>query len=262
MNKNDIYIDAFNRASGIINAAGYSCNGMFNGKEPTVKMQDIRCTQSWLRSEVFAQTSLSTFQFPFKAGLASANNPNNNGGVNPSEQRLNEQDVFFACELAFYIYMQTTNGGGTSYQYEDMTFPNPNFFNPGILNLDLMQGLWTRGTLTVKVNGDVLTPSWPIKNHMMVPLGQINAVTPSPQTGGLIETFNQVEYLNDGRCTLWPNWILNGSNLNEYILNYPQPINNIGLTSGNTKCFFVLETHGFIAQNFSSIMFNKTKAGA
>jgi len=212
-----------------------------------VGAKTIRVTQSYLRSEIILNPNLTNYSF----GILDRDIPVGATGLFPTEQRLKQQDVFFTYSLGFYILCASTSGGNTSFLYELMTFPNPNFYGSFGINLDLMVGLWTSGSLQVSVNNDVLTPAWDLKKHFFVPETQINTTTWPANSA----YFNEVNYEHNGHCIVEPNWIINGGNNNQYVITYPQSISNIGLTSGNFR--LVLDWRGFLAQNCSSLMDNK-----
>ncbi len=254
-NKANLYQQAYLRAEKTLMESGMTVN------DPK-QANTIRMAQSALRSEIFANLGQSEFQFPILTNDPSPGSPVPT--PTSTEIRLKQQDVFFVCELGFYIYCARTNGGNTSWRYVDMTFPDPNLiggaWTPGF-GLNLAQALWTTGRLNVQVNNVAVTPLWPIKNHSFVPQNQIlgNAIYPTadPSAGGFATgmevSFNPVSYDSDGRAMIWPNWLLNGGNNNQYTLTYPNPINALGIAA-NAQLWFVLEFHGFLAQNASSIM--------
>lgn len=258
--KGKLYEDAYLRAEKTLKNSGMTVNDP--GQANTIRM-----AQSVLRSEIFATPGQSEFSFPILTNDPSPGSPIPTPTI--TEIRLKQQDVFFACELGFYIYMQASGTGTTSWRYVDMTFPDPNLNGGawgGGSNINLAQALWTTGRLNVQVNNVTVTPLWPIKNHSYVPLNQnlANAVYPPADASsggdatGMETSFNPISYNQDGRCNIWPNWILNGGNNNQYTLTFPTPISNLGINV-NAKLWFVLEWHGFLAQNASSIMSMKTK---
>jgi hypothetical protein len=213
-----------------------------NREEPG-KMK-IKMTRSYLRSEILIQPTLTNYPFAILTNQVAPGST----GVNPTEQRLKQQDVFFCNRLGFYIYIASSSGGNTNYKYELLTFMNPIFYGSSI-NLDLAQGLWTTGELQVTVNNDVLTPGWDLLQH-----GVINQTQVPGLPLGSSPYFNQVDYSKDGLITVEPQWVLNGGNDNQYVINYPQSINSIGIAGA--QIWLVLKWEGFLAQNCSSIMDN------
>ena len=204
----------------------------------------ITMTQSFLRTEQDLNPNITNYSF----GIT-VNQPNSNGAVNPTETRLTLQDVFFAYKVGFYISLQTSSAGNTSYKNQLMTFPNPQFYGAAGLDLNLMQGLWTNGKLSLKINNAVITPAWDLKKHLDVPQTQVNTVS-WPNTNGF---FNEFDGDNYGMCTIEPNWIFNGGSNIDLQINYPDSLTNIGI--GNTAKFRLhLIFEGFLAQNASSIM--------
>lgn len=205
----------------------------------------IKLTRSYLRTEILLTSNLTSYNF---ALLTNQVAPGSNG-INPTEQRLKQQDVFFCHRLGFYIYCAATSGGTTIYRYQLMTFPNPSFYGSSGLQLEQMMGLWTTGQLQVTVNNDVLTPAWDLLQHMIVNQSMTSAVY-QPTSN----YFNQNDYTKDGLVVVEPNWVLNGGNDNEYVISYPQSLSSIGL--GTSQMWLTLKFEGFLAQNCSSIMDN------
>ena len=259
--KSWVYRESYLRAQRTLEKSGMTVN------DPS-KPNTIRMAQSMLRSEIFATPGQSEFTFPILTNDPSPGSPIPTPTI--TEVRLKQQDVFFTCELAFYIYCQQTGGSSAnpSWRYVDMTFPDPNLnggaWSPGY-SYNLAQALWTTGRLNVQVNNVTTTPLWPIKNHSYVPQTQVlangvylpaDAVNGGDATGMEL-SMNPISYNENGRCNIWPNWVLNGGNNNQYTLTYPTPISNLGINSA-AKLWFVLEWHGFLAQNASSIMSMKT----
>jgi hypothetical protein len=83
-----------------------------------------------------------------------------------------------------------------------------------------------------------------------------NNYPPASQTTGLVDQLDGDDFLNDGRVMTWPNWIVNGGNNNQYVITYPVPTGTMGIGS-LTGLYLVMEWHGFLAQNASSLMYNK-----
>lgn len=218
-----------------------------NKEDPRIPgSKKITMTRSYLRSEVLLSPSLSQYTFPILDNVPSIGS----NGINPTEKRLKQQDVFFCNRLGFYIYNKSTGAG--KYQYELMTFPNANFFGSTGLDLDLLTGLWTAGQLNVTINNDVLTPAWDMQQHMAVQQTEIPAISVNGSP-----YFNQIDYSVDGIAVVEPNWILNGANNNIFNLIYPVALSNMGI--GTTQLYFVMKFEGFLAQNCSSIMDNQSK---
>ena len=225
----------------------------------------IRMAQSYLRSEVSLVLGSTQFQLPILT-----NDPSPGAFTvtpTPTEVRLNLQDVMFCCELGFFIYCGRTAGGNTTFRYNDMTFPDPFLVGgawtaAGSSMLQAMS-LWTTARLSVLVNNVTTTPIYNLKRHMRVPQGQIIALgapvpTAAPPATGIMETFNEVDFGTDGYGLIWPNWVLNGGNKNQYTITYPQPVGNLGIQTG-AQLWIAVEFHGYLAQNASSIMDLKAK---
>lgn len=221
-----------------------------NREEPGFKK--IKVTRSYLRCEILLQPTLTAYSFAVLQNV-SANNGPGNPGVNPTEQRLKQQDVFFCNRLGFYLYMAVSNGGNTEFRFILVTCPVSTFLSGGVDPVQ-MYALWTTGTLQVTVNNDVLTPAWDMLQHMYIPLLQGD---PSGGIGPAWEYLQPHRPTEDGIVTVEPNWVLNGGNDNEYVVTYPQSLNTMGISSVTARFYLVLKLEGFLAQNCSSIMDNK-----
>ncbi len=230
----------------------YTVNRPPDGNDPTEsggRSKQIRMTQSYLRSDCQLSQNLSTYNF----GILDREASTGNNSILPQEQRLKQQDVFFVYDLGFYVYCSATAAANTTFKYELMTFPNPNFysgFGAGAINLDQLCALWQAAVLQVQVNNNVLTPNWDIAQHFYVPETQINTtIWPSGNY------FNEIDLGRDGRQVVEPNWIINGGNNNQYIINYPVSLTTLNF--GSFTLYISLIWRGFLAQNCSSLMDNK-----
>jgi hypothetical protein len=215
---------------------------------------NIRAAQSFLWSQVQLVPGSSSYLFQVKDGVPNAGNNN----ILPMERRLKDQDVFFTYALAFYLLCTSTGSSNGSFQFELMTFPSANFFGalPFGVNSDRLVGIWTSGVLSIKINGEILTPVWDMGQHLMIPETQVLAAPGPSSTAPL---FDQKDLSEDGFVVVEPNWIINGGNNNEYIVNYPSNFAEINVpdpTVYNWKFFLVMKWQGFLAQNVSSIMDN------
>lgn len=242
-----LYSDAYVRNKMTLEKAGMKVN--------TNEAGAIRMADSFLRSEIYLNPGQTEFQMPILTNDPSPGSPVPT--PTPTERRLLQQDVFFACELGFFIYAYATGGGNQTWRYEDMTFPNP-FLIGGIwTNLDQAVSLWSTPRLNVQVNNVAITPAYQLKKHLYIPeiqtLANGDATATVPPITGNLSVFNPVNYGANGYSQIWPNWILNGGNNNQYTITFPQPINALGLNNA-AQCWMVLEWRGFLAQNASSIM--------
>lgn len=231
---------AWNKAVDVLHGSGMIVRGV---DPPSQDKSLVTLTNSYLRTEAVLNPNTTQYNF----GILNTE-PSTGGAIQPfpTEQRLLLQDVFFAYDFGFYITCNKTGGGNTNFQYQLMTFPNPNFFGSFGLNLDLMIGLWTMGKMQLVINNNVVIPSWPLKRHLVI--NQTQILFPSSNV-----YFNQNDFDDDGLSAMEPNIILNGGNNNKLSINYPLPINTMGI--GDTAVFnLVCWFDGFLAQNASTIM--------
>lgn len=218
----------------------------------------INVTESVIRTRNKLNQAITNYSFGILDNQPSSQ-PAGTGNSNnyPLEVRLAMQDVFFVYGLGFYLYIIDTPGGNGSYEYQPCTFPNPNLYGAGsgAVNLDQMTQLWTAGNLNVTINKNILTTSWGLQRHYKINQTQIPPINSNPPVGDA-PYFNQVDLREDGMVPVEPNWILNGGNQNIFQINYPNPLNNIGLGVGSSNYHIELYMIGFLAQNASSIMNN------
>lgn len=230
---------AWNKAVEVLHANGMKVRGV---DAQTSENSLVTLTNGYLRTEAVLDPNNTNYNF----GILTTE-PSTGGGTQPfaTEQRLRMQDVFFAYDYGFYVVCPATAGGNTNFQNQLMTFPNPQFFGAFGLNLDLFQGIWTQGKMSLEINNNNVIPAWPLKRHMVIPQTQI--LVPS----GNIQ-FNQNDFDDDGLSAMEPNIILNGGNNNQLNINYPISLANMGIGASTFRlvCWF----DGFLAQNASTIM--------
>lgn len=242
---------AYEVMKGQIEADGqYILNNENKAKE--LKKNNIRAAQSYLWSQVPITPASSSYVFQVKNGVANIGNP----GLLPMETRLKDQDVFFTYALGFYLLCTSTGFSNTSYQFNLMTFPSADFFGslPGGVPIETLLGIWTSGSLNVKVNGETLTPQWDLGQHLHIPQTQILA---APGPSSTAPFFDQKDLSEDGFVITEPNWIINGGNDNQYQAVYPQNWGAVGVpdpTTTNWRFSLVMKWQGFLAQNASTIM--------
>jgi len=217
--------------------------------------KNIRAAQSYLWSQVPLNPNNSSYQFNVRNGVANLGNP----GILAGENRLKDQDVFFTYALGYYLVCTSTGFGNTSLQFDLMTYPSPNFWGPlsGGVPIRNFQGLWTMGTLAVKVNGETLTPSWDMGQHMYQPQTQIQPYIAPGQNP--LAYFDEKDLAQDGLVITEPNWIVNGGNDNNYTVSFPQNYAQMLIPDPalyNWRFSLVMKWQGFLAQNASSIMNN------
>lgn len=219
--------------------------------------KNIRVAQSYVCSEIPMTPTSSSYVLNV---IDQQYNVGNNNLL-PAERRIKQQDVFFTYALGLYIRM--TNGW-QGLPFILQTFPTAAVNGPAPAfypDVSTLQGIWTDGTLTVTVNGDVLTPAWDLSQHLVIPQSQANP-------GGVPVTpyQDQLDLSEYGQVITEPNWIINGGNNNIYQITYPNNYGNIfgGVNAASTgiTSSIVMKWYGFLAQNASSIMNNAPAKGA
>lgn len=224
-----------------------------------VNTKRINMTQSNLRTRNKLDPNITNYTFGIlntEPSSVPAVQSAQNGILNPLELRLIQQDVFFVYAMGFRLYMISTPGGNTSFQYQPLTFPNPIVYGGVGINLDLMWQIWTGGNLNVTVNKNILNTNVSLMDYFNINQTQIPPINSNPPVGDA-PLFNQINLRSDGIVTVKPNWILNGANQNLFQINYPNQLNNIGLGVSSSEWHIELFMKGFLAQNASSIMNNR-----
>lgn len=228
----------------VIEAAGYTLNNEAAARKGSTK--NIRASQSLLWSQIPLDPNNSSYVFNVKAGI-----PNQgNGGVLPAEVRLKEQNVFFCYAMGFYLQAYLSPSGSTDFRNKLMSFPSADFFGPApalVPGLFTMSGLWNFGRMEYQVNGETITPDWDMSQHLVVPQTQL----PTPFSGN--PAWDQIEMGDYGKVVVEPNWIINGSNDNQFTLNYGNNFSGIRFGT-DWKWQLVTIWQGFLAQNCSTIM--------
>lgn len=212
--------------------------------------KNLRVAQSWLASAVPLSAANTSYSYNLMDNMA---NSGNAGLILPQEQRMTLQDVFFTSSLGFYLGLFNWAGAALQNQFQYYAYPPPSISGPlpSIPNVSALTGIWG-GELEVKTNGEVVTPSWRLNQHIC-----INQTQSSP---GVLR-FDQINYGDDGLIVTEPNWIINGGNNNLYTVTYGRNWGDVlGSTSGNAGTsiglFGIMVWDGWLAQNASSIMDN------
>lgn len=192
-------------------------------------------SQSYLRLERVAATGVTNYQF----GVLVNDQP---GGstIRPSEQRLNLQDSFFVSSIQLFVYNTT---GATDTDAVFRTYPNPRVFSTAGASAALYQ--LYNGVLSLTVNNRVITPSWDLSRHLVVPQTQ-QTVTPVATTVPL----DQFEGGNYGEYACEPNWVLIGSKNNNLTINLPNAISTLQASSTTV---ITLMLRGVLAQNSTQV---------
>jgi hypothetical protein len=192
-------------------------------------------SQSYLRLERVAATGVTNYQF----GVLVNDQP---GGstIRQSENRLNLQDSFFVSSIQLFVY-NTTNATDTDAVFR--TYPNPRVFSTAGASAALYQ--LYNGVLSLTVNNRVITPSWDLARHLVVPQTQ-QTVTPVATTIPL----DQIEGGTYGEYACEPNWVLIGSKNNNLTINLPNAISTLQASSTTVICMML---RGVLAQNSTQV---------
>lgn len=191
-------------------------------------------SQSYLRLERVAATGVTNYQF----GVLVNDQP---GGstIRPNEVRLNLQDSFFVSSIQLFTY-NTTNATDTDAVLR--TYPDRFVYTTAGAAQALYQ--LYNGQLSLTVNNRVITPTWDLMRHLVVPQTQQNATLAS---GVNIDQFEGGTY---GEYACEPNWVLIGSKNNNLTINLPNAISTLQASSTTVIC---LVLRGVLAQNSTQV---------
>ena len=191
-------------------------------------------SQSFLRLERTVSTNVTSYQF----GVLTNDQP---GGstIRATENRLALQDSFFVSSVSLYLY-NTTNSTDTDAVFQ--TYPSPTYWTA-----TAAQALYQvyNGELSLTVNNRVITPSWDLYRHMVVPQAQ-QVVTPIAST----TVINQFDGSSYGEYTCEPNWVLIGSKNNNLTINLPNAVSSLKASSTTV---IALILRGVLAQNSTQV---------
>ena len=153
--------------------------------------------ESFLRSDVLLGTA-SSYTF----SVNESDGANVNGlTILPTTQRINQNDVFEACEWALVVWNQNTKDS-TPYSTRRLyTYPNPNVFTggavAGVTEADAIESLYNGGTLNVKVGTTTLIQNLDTFRFLRVPTSQEGTVTAAAEDTGT-SVYNTYKIARDG----------------------------------------------------------------
>lgn len=193
------------------------------GLSSTAAQQAI-LTRSYLRSIIALPTAGAGTQFTFQL-LANQNN----AGVAQrlDEQRLNQQDAFYAFSIMFWI-AKASSAADTGYKLG--TYPNSVTFPTGAAGLYQLYN----GKYIVNVNNSVIVPGGAMSQFLNVPPTQLTAATNSPID----------EFSGELLSPLAPGVVVVGFNNSFVQVQLP---NATGTLDANT--LLICELEGCLAQN-------------
>jgi hypothetical protein len=222
-----------------INARLVYRNAVQKMRQAGVNPQTAVLSQSYLRLEVQASASKTSYQFGVLVNDAPAG-----ATTRPTENRLNLQDAFYTSSVQMFFY-KTASTTATNGQLR--SYPNPR--DLGATQTD-STGLYQlyNGQLSLTVNNRVITPSWDLYRHMYIPQTQQTAFV----SGGIVNTsttnIDQFDGLTSSSCACEPNWVLIGSKNNNLSLSLPSAI-----TSVTDYTYITLILRGVLAQNVTVV---------
>lgn len=199
-----------------------------------VNPQTAILSQSYLRLEAVASTSVTNYQF----GVL-VNDAPQGRSQRATENRLNLQDAFYCSQIQIFTGLATS---ATDTAFSLDSWPNPfKYTTAGAA--DALNNLYN-GYLSLTVNNRVITPSWDILRHLDVPQTQQNAAAASG-----VNT-DQFSGIMTASATVEPNFVLIGSKNNNLTINLPGAIGT--LQAGSTTIIAIV-MRGVLAQNVTPV---------
>lgn len=192
-------------------------------------------SQSFLRLEVVASTSKTSYQF----GVLVNDQPQGNQ-QRATETRLNLQDAFYCSSVQFFTALASS---ATATDFSLDTYPNPRKYSTAGASAALYN--LYNGVLSLTVNNRVICPAWSMLRHLEINQTQ-QTVTPVATTVPLDE-------FSGARSTAFacePNWVLIGSKNNQLTVNLPAAI---GTLQAAATTVLVIELRGVLAQNVTVV---------
>jgi len=191
-----------------------------------LSLADAVLTQSYLRLEVAASTTQTTWTF---------NTIQNQNNQFNTEQRLTLQDSFVVAECGVFWFVP---GSSTASNVPLLSWPNPNIFSTA--NAASSAETLYNSYLKLEVNKKIVVPAWDVYRSRCVNQTQLTAATNSPvdQLSGRDDVFYPTE----------PNWLVIGSRNSIFTITMP---NAFAAIQANSR--IVLYMRGVLAQNSTSV---------
>jgi len=218
-----------------INARLVYRNALTKMRQAGVNPNTAILSQSYLRFEVSASTTRTSYQFGVLVNDAPAG-----ATQTPTENRLNLQDAFYTSSVQLFTALASSS---TATDFSLDTYPNPRKYSTA----GASQALYNlyNGQLSLTVNNRVITPSWDLARHLEINQTQ-QTVTPIATTIPL----DQMNGYTSTSCPVEPNWVLIGSKNNQLQLNLP---NAIGTLQASVTTKLVVILRGVLAQNVTVV---------
>lgn len=198
------------------------------GIDPT----KARLTQSYLRAEVLASTSVTTYDLPFLVNRPDANNFN-------TARKLQLQDAFVATQIGLFVAVP---GSSTATNFPLFTYGDIITFSTANTSTSL-NSLYN-GFMQVTLNNNVILPGWDLLRHFKAPWQQTQAAIASV-TGARQNSFDWSE---DGFYPVEPSLVVNGAGNYQASLVLPS-----ALAAVETNQRIIVIMRGVLAQNVTSV---------
>lgn len=209
---------------------------------------NVRLTQSTLFFMQKIDGTKSAYNFPV------LENDNSNGGVNPNEIRLNQNDEFIMTSMGFYLVAQKYTGGG---DVPVVLVGGQKLLTYAPVEQDATTDSLTPlydGFVRIGVNNIVFVDKWATRKCEKVQRTEWNNQQVTALNNATIPSF---EADNDGLIVMAPTVTLSGAKKNEISLILPDAMNpatftfkgNDGVVQNWRVDYIALRTEGLLAQN-------------
>lgn len=219
----------------------FNTRGVFNNAIKSLQANGIDpksaiLSQSYLRLEVVANTSTTSYQFGVLVNDI-AKGGSQTQAVRPTEQRLNLQDAFYVGSVQLLIGLATSV---TDTAFPVYTWNSPTTFSTASAATAL-NNLYN-GAMSLTVNNRIITPAWDLLRHKVINQTQLTGATNSP--------LDQANFGIDACFPSEPNWVLIGSKNNTLQFNLPA---SVGTLQASATTVFIVIFRGVLAQNVTVV---------
>jgi hypothetical protein len=204
-------------------------------KRLTAKFPDRNIQPSWLRTEQTLLNGTNKYTFP--------TDPNSSSQLS-TERRLNNNDLFIAYQIGFFLYERSTVtvAAGNQLVKPLQTFPNAQAFTGAGFTVTDLNAVYN-GSLNIVRDTIVDLESFDMRNFLEIGTTQQSAAT----------NYSEVIGTDSGFAFMTPAIVIPGSSLGstEISVNYPQLPSNIAWqnTGASLSNQLVMFTRGYLIKN-------------
>lgn len=188
-----------------------------------------RLTQSYIRSEVLANTNSNQYTFPLIVNQPDTLNPT-------TAQKLQLQDALLVDSLGIFV---AAPGSPTGTAFQLLTYGDPEILT-AVGAADAVATIYN-GKLQVTANNSVIVPAWDVLRCKVIPRTQ----TDLQSTPTLA---NSSDFSVDGFFPVEPNLVISGAANYQVVLQLPS-----ALAAVQSNQRIILIARGLLAQNVTTV---------